>query len=377
MRRRSVFALALALVTAVSFTMGAPSASAAEQWVPVAVWQMNEPAGSTRLVDSSGNGVTAPIGTAVGIGVRDGTSTVHRFSYISTTAPAAPSARLHVVPDRASLDPGTQGFAVEVRFRTHAGNRNIMQKGQSGTTGGFWKIEISGGVATCVFRGSKGSVGMKSTSSVEDSKWHVVRCVRLAAGGAELYLDGVRQARTSTVSGLIDNKIELSIGGKSRCNNTTVSCDYFHGDIDYARIDRLQSTAGTSAAPVTAPISTAPTTAPTTTAPTTTAPTTAAPTTTVPALPPARPPSGRYDAVEVDGRSVTVRGLASDPNGVPSVRISSTWSGGRTTFDRPASNGAFAASFTAEPGEHTVCVSVLDVPTGSAVSLGCKPAVVK
>jgi hypothetical protein len=190
--------------------------------------------------------------------VRDGTSTVHRFSYISTTAPAAPSARLHVVPDRASLDPGTQGFAVEVRFRTHAGNRNIMQKGQSGTTGGFWKIEISGGVATCVFRGSKGSVGMKSTSSVEDSKWHVVRCVRLAAGGAELYLDGVRQARTSTVSGLIDNKIELAIGGKSRCNNTTVSCDYFHGDIDYARIDRLQSTAGTSAAPVTAPITTAP-----------------------------------------------------------------------------------------------------------------------
>ena len=88
---------------------------------------------------------------------------------------------------------------------------------------------------------------MKSTSSVEDSKWHVVRCVRLAAGGAELYLDGVRQAKSSTVSGLIDNKIELAIGGKSRCNNTTVSCDYFHGDIDYARIDRLQSTAGTTA----------------------------------------------------------------------------------------------------------------------------------
>ena len=360
--RAAITSILVAAVTIAAAMAGTSTAGAASTWAPIAVWEMNEGSGARTLLDSSGNGVTGALGSRVNAGVREAGMVVHQFPYISASAPAD-NQRLHLVSDRPGLDPGSAGFAVEVRFRTHAGNKNIMQKGQSTTAGGMWKVEVSGGRATCVFRGPQGSVGMKSTSSVEDDRWHVVRCERTSTGSA-LYLDGVRHARATTWTGAIDNSLELAIGGKSRCNNTSVSCDYFYGAIDYARIERLAAGA-------------TPTTAPPTTPPPTTAPTTTAPTTTSAPVPPVRLPSGSFDQVEVDGRTVRVRGAASDPDGAPVVQIRTTWDGRSATIERPSSGGRFDQSFTAEPGDHQVCISVLDTPTRQAVALGCRSTVVK
>ena len=76
------------------------------------------------------------------------------------TGGPGPGARL---PHPASLNPGGQTFVVTVRFRADYTGRNLMQKGQSTTVGGFWKVEWEGGTgrARCLFRGPAGDSVVK------------------------------------------------------------------------------------------------------------------------------------------------------------------------------------------------------------------------
>ena len=138
----SVVAAATALLVVV---VGGSRAGAAEPEV-VADWQMNESSSATVLADSSGNGLTGRIGSSVDTGVSSGGATVHRFDHIGTSDPADPE-RTHTVSDRAELDPGAgdNTFVVTVRYRATYTGRNMVQKGQSNTTGGMWKVEFEGG----------------------------------------------------------------------------------------------------------------------------------------------------------------------------------------------------------------------------------------
>lgn len=92
---------------------------------------------------------------------------------------------------------------------------------------------------------------------------------------------------------------------------------------------------------------------------------------------PVRLPTGSITAAEAIGRTVVVTGTASDADGTPTVRIETSADGRRTTRDVLAGNGAFAAGWDGSTGTNTVCVKVLDNPTGQAVSLGCRDVVVK
>ena len=68
---------------------------------------------------------------------------------------------------------------------------NIIQKGQSSTPGGYFKIQAPNGIVQCLFRGAGGSRAVGSGRA----------------------------------------------GGKVSRNQTTVTCDYYVGDLDYVRID--------------------------------------------------------------------------------------------------------------------------------------------
>ena len=50
-------------------------------------------------------------------------------------------------------------------------------------------------------------------------------------------VDGTRKVRTIAI-GRIDNKLPMTIAGKSKCDGVRVSCDYFVGDMDYVKITR-------------------------------------------------------------------------------------------------------------------------------------------
>jgi hypothetical protein len=84
--------LAIVVTLAAALSMASPARAAINQ--PVAIWQMNEPAGSTTMVDSSGNGINGVIGTDVLTGTAlSGGGTGYRFTFVQPNQPPAnPSA---------------------------------------------------------------------------------------------------------------------------------------------------------------------------------------------------------------------------------------------------------------------------------------------
>jgi hypothetical protein len=234
MRRRS-----LALLVALAGVMAVAVPAHAAVNTPVAVWQMNEPSGSRRMGDSSGNGISGTIGSHVLVGTAlSGGGTGYRFPYLQPNRPPADPQHLVVVQHHARLNPGTGAFAVEVRLRTTHSFGNVIQKGQAGSAGGYWKFEQPNGKISCLFRGSVGSsTATSGTRRVNDGRWHTVRCER-SSSSVVMKVDGVVTGRNSNATGSIANTKPLTIAGKLSCDQVNTTCDYFAGEIDYVKIQR-------------------------------------------------------------------------------------------------------------------------------------------
>jgi Bacterial Ig domain/Laminin G domain len=226
------------LVGAVVLTVGAfANAGAAYAATAVADWQMNEPAGSTTMLDSSGNNLSGAIGSAVVTGeVRNGET---GYRWLGTNKAGYHPERL-VTVDNASLNPGTDPFAITVQVYTGAGDQNILQKGQSGTGGGMYKIDMKAGIVICMYRGADGDAAVRSNQTIWDNQWHTIRCERKPSG-VTLTIDGGTPKTTSHATGNIANNKVLSIGGKAYCDGgVTVQCDYFVGLLGSVFIERVE-----------------------------------------------------------------------------------------------------------------------------------------
>jgi PKD domain/Laminin G domain len=203
-----------------------------------AFWSMDEAAGSLSMADSSGAGITGTLGADVLASALFNGATAYRFADISPTLPPARPEHLVQVPENDALDPGTSDYAVTVRYRTTKSYGNVLQKGQNATTGGYWKFEQPNGFMTCLFKGSRAEQrAVTSKTALNDGAWHTVRCERTATG-VSMYVDGVFSSQLRGTTGTINNNWELSIGGKSRCDQVKTTCDYFTGDVDYVRIEK-------------------------------------------------------------------------------------------------------------------------------------------
>jgi Concanavalin A-like lectin/glucanases superfamily len=219
--RRRLLTVSMALAGVLVMAM--PANAAITQ--PVAIWQMNEAAGAQTMVDSSGNGRHGAIGASVQEGTAlPGGGTGYRFPYIR--------------PNSTALNPGSGDFAVEFRMRTTHSFGNVIQKGQAGSPGGYWKFQQPSGKISCLFRGSAGSSTASSGSvRVNDGNWHTVRCERTSSM-VTMFVDGVVTGRNRNATGTIANTRPLTIAGKGNCDQVEITCDYFSGDFDYVRIDR-------------------------------------------------------------------------------------------------------------------------------------------
>jgi Concanavalin A-like lectin/glucanases superfamily len=227
--RRVVLAVGMALGTAVASVTPASAAS-----TTVGSWSFDEAPGASTAVDGSGHGHHGTVGSDISTGARSYGATGYRFPTWASTA----ANHLVTVPDSSRLDPGTSNYAVSVRLRTARYYSNVVQKGQSGTAGGYWKVEVARGVVKCQFRTSTGShLTVGSKGRIDDGRWHAVRCGR-SGGTVSMYVDGVRQSARTGLSGSISNSWELAIGGKSRCTSDTVGCDFYAGDIDSVRVQK-------------------------------------------------------------------------------------------------------------------------------------------
>lgn len=97
-----------------------------------------------------------------------------------------------------------------------------------------------------------------------------------------------------------------------------------------------------------------------------------------PAPPPAnRPPTGSITHAHATGRRIVIAGHASDPDGPPLVKVTSTMGSQRATRTYRATGGSWLVAWDGAPGTRKVCVTVVDVPTGAEHSLGCRNVVVK
>ncbi len=235
--RKSRFAAVgvTALITSLSLAV-APMAVGDP--VEQANYQMNEPGGATTMIDSSGNGLNGTIDqsgldTGVAFGGAIGYSWARKPP---ESLPVAPE-RVIQVPDNPALDPRGDTFTVEVRYRTKEKFGNIIQKGQSRTVGGQWKIQNPQGRPSCLFKSPTRSGAIRSDIFLNDNQWHVLKCVRTATA-VEIWIDGVFHKRKNGWTGVIDNKKPLVIGGKIECDQITVTCDYYSGMIDWVRITR-------------------------------------------------------------------------------------------------------------------------------------------
>lgn len=225
--KRALTSVGLALCTAVVGVAGAGSASAVAD-TTTGLWNFNERSGVA--VDSAGTQQNGTVGRLV-----QRTGSVYRFP-ASTSLPAAD--HLVIIGSNGVLNPGAGDFAVTVRFKTSRAASNVVQKGQATTSGGYWKVEIGNGLATCLFRGGNGSQrAVRSTTRVDNGAWHTVRCDRTSSA-VWITVDGNRQRTITGATGTVANTHEMAIGGKSRCNPPTVGCDFFAGDIDYVRVQK-------------------------------------------------------------------------------------------------------------------------------------------
>ena len=207
------------------------------------IYQMNEGSGATTMVDSGGNGLNGSIDQdGLDTGVVFDKATGYQWPFRSPTALPPSPERVLQVPDDSLLDAGApdQTFTVEIRYRTNYSFGNIIQKGQSATAGGQWKIQAPGGFPSCLFKSSAGTTqqaAVQSTIDLSDNRWHTLRCTR-DANYVRMWVDGLYiNRKLATNVGTVNNTVPLTIAGKLSCGmDPTIECDYFTGHIDYVKL---------------------------------------------------------------------------------------------------------------------------------------------
>lgn len=232
---RGALAVAVAGLAVVA-PVPAGTAPPAEAASVLAHWEMSEAPGDTVLHDASGNGAHGTIGSAV---MPTGLGHLH-WSNVKPNEPPAKPERLVLVDD-ARLNPGTRDYAVTFRYRTTRSFGNILQKGQATTRGGQWKVQLPKGHVSCLYRGAEGRRAIKTSGTYNDGQWHTVRCARTSTRVTVSVHDqsGVLQEskRINGPTGDLSNHYAVTMGGKQQCDQITVTCDYFAGDIDWVRIE--------------------------------------------------------------------------------------------------------------------------------------------
>lgn len=103
----------------------------------------------------------------------------------------------------------------------------------------------------------------------------------------------------------------------------------------------------------------------------------AAPVTPPPPPPANRPPGGSITVAKADGRTIIVAGTAADPDGAPRVRVVSTMGSDVAVRETQSVNGLWLVVWTGGKGTRSICVTVLDNPTGNGTGIGCRNVTVK
>jgi hypothetical protein len=219
---RRLFIAACAIATVVGFAGPAHAAMSVR-----ANWTMHS---LPTMVDAAGRDNN---GTTSGLTLVDVTSTNKGYQFDSSTDYAT-------APDAANLDPETASIRVSARITftrpLDVGETyDIVRKGLSTTSGGYYKIEIKklssgASVASCRFKDASGVYGeAKGTIDLTGKGWVTIVCTKTAT---QIKITAAGQTAALTRSlGSISNASAVLIGGKGD------STDSFPGLMDFVKIE--------------------------------------------------------------------------------------------------------------------------------------------
>jgi hypothetical protein len=221
-----VFGAAVVMVAA-----GQPAVAAvATGPVVVAMWHLDEPAGSTTMYDSVGTHNGTITGSVIE-GVTPAVSgTAYEFSGSNPIVRVPSSDDLNPY-----LSPLTISAWLDIPSTLTPGDYNVLQKGPATTIGGAYKLEVVGnkgakfGYPDCAFNSAGAKDRVYGPQRINDDTWHLVEC-HLTATQAYVTVDGVSGTPKTRTVGNIANTVDLTLGGKP--NNT----HYFNGRADEVSI---------------------------------------------------------------------------------------------------------------------------------------------
>ena len=212
----------------------APATAASETFR----WEINEPRGSSLMLEQGGDGPNGVIGSDVRTGTSFAGATGYTFPWVKPNTPPARPGHLVVLPDDDRLDPESGTYTVTIRLSTTKRFGNVLQKGQARAKGGMWKFQMPKGVMKCLFRGGdRKTRTATSVTPINDGTWHVISCVRTPTS-VSMYVDGELRSRRNGPTGRISNSKPLTIGGKPDCDQVKVTCDYYVGKLDWVEVRR-------------------------------------------------------------------------------------------------------------------------------------------
>jgi Concanavalin A-like lectin/glucanases superfamily len=203
---RSLKIVPLVLALGALVVLG-PAAGAS---TPVAVWHMDEPAGSTTMTDAVGGHDGSLQNVQTGVAGFQGTG--YSFNGSSSVA---------VVPASSAFDPGNADFSfvVHVNFTTVPSAAVVDYDLLRGPTKGAYKLEIvarnnrTKAKALCFFQGSGGKASLVAGPHLADGRWHTLEC-RKTASAIQLVVDGAVFTKAASV-GSLSNTGPVSLGAKS------------------------------------------------------------------------------------------------------------------------------------------------------------------
>jgi hypothetical protein len=190
-------------------------------------------AGGTVL-DSSGQGNDGSLLATPG--VPTWLATGYSGGAFDFTGNGASSGQSILVPHDASLNPGSDDFAIALWVRTdHEYDGDILRKGSTGTGSTWYKLEHSpspwNDKISLNFNTTGTDATINSKLAYDDGQWHFVVAQR-SGSQAQLWIDGVLDG-TAPISGSISNTANLAIGSKD-----TLDDDFLDSSLDEVRIYR-------------------------------------------------------------------------------------------------------------------------------------------
>lgn len=195
---------------------------------PVAMWPMDETFGTTMTdtTTNGNNGTTFDIVTSGG---------GYIFNGVSSKV---------VVPDSATLNPGTVNFSYSVQVQTDripptGTDYDLMRKGVSTTPGGEYKLEIinSGGIAKayCLVKDAAGhSAAIAGTTNLADGLVHTLTCSKTPTR-LTLQVDALSPRKKYRTLGSFSNIEELVIGARTS-TVTDPTGDWYSGTLRSASV---------------------------------------------------------------------------------------------------------------------------------------------